>query len=53
MEEFRSGLVDYINSSPLPLDAKYYLLKDVLRDVKDVYYAELQKLKEKEVSEDE
>lgn len=53
MEEFRESLINLINSSQLPLDAKYYVLKDVFREVDKVYYDELKKLKEKEVSENE
>lgn len=53
MEELRESLINLINSSQLPLDAKYYVLKDVFREVDKVYYDELKKLKEKEVSENE
>ena len=44
MEEFRNQLIAVFQSSNLPLEAKYYVLKDVFRDVSEGYYAELQKI---------
>lgn len=55
MEEFRNQLIAVFQSSNLPLEAKYYILKDVFRDVSEGYYTELQKLqgaKEQEVRDD-
>lgn len=46
MEEFRNQLIAVFQSSNLPLEAKYYVLKDVFRDVSEGYYTELQKLQE-------
>jgi len=53
MEELRESLINLINSSQLPLDAKYYVLKDVFREVDKVYYDELRKLREKGEQKDE
>lgn len=37
MEEFKKALIEVINNSELPFDAKYYVLKDVYRDIFEVY----------------
>lgn len=41
MEEFRNQLVALINANQLPFEAKFYVLKDVYRDVWDAYQASL------------
>ena len=53
MEEFRNALIKLFQENPLPLEAKYYVLKDVFRDVSEGYYHELERIKnESEASED-
>ncbi|MBQ8206359.1 MAG: hypothetical protein IJZ77_02760 [Bacilli bacterium] len=37
MEQFRRALIEVINSSELPFDARYYIVKDVYRDVFELY----------------
>lgn len=37
MEQFRKTLIEVINSSDLPFEARYYILKDVYRDVAELY----------------
>lgn len=37
MEEFRKNLIEVINNSELPFDARYYVIKDVYRDVFELY----------------
>lgn len=51
MEELRESILKVINESTLPLDAKYYVLKDVFRDVDKVYYDKLKELREVKQSE--
>ena len=38
LTEFRKDLCNLINMSELPLDIKYYLVKDVFREVSDAYF---------------
>ena len=37
MEELRKALIEVINKSELPFDARYYVLKDVYRDIFEIY----------------
>ena len=37
MEQFRALLIQAFNGSELPFDAKFYILKDIYRDVCEVY----------------
>lgn len=37
MEELRKQLVNIINNTQLPVEAIYYVVKDVFREVDDVY----------------
>ena len=37
MEQFRKALIEIINNSDLPFEARYYILKDVYRDVAELY----------------
>lgn len=37
MENLRKQLVDAINNCGLPLEAAYYIMKDVYRDLSDTY----------------
>lgn len=37
MEQFRRILIEVINNSELPFDARYYIIKDVYRDVYELY----------------
>ena len=42
MEEFRYELVELINNYNLPLEQKFYIVKDVFRELNDVYGTYLQ-----------
>lgn len=37
MEQFRRLLIEVFNNSDLPFDARYYVIKDVYRDVLELY----------------
>lgn len=37
MEKFRRNLIELFNGNELPFDAKYYIFKDVYRDIFDLY----------------
>ena len=37
MEQFRKTLIEIINNSELPFEARYYVIKDVYRDVYEIY----------------
>lgn len=37
MEQFRNLLIQAFNEAELPFDAKYYILKDIFRDVSSMY----------------
>lgn len=37
MEQFRNLLIQAFNEAELPFDAKYYILKDIYRDVSLMY----------------
>lgn len=37
MEQFRQQLLNTINNAQLPLEAVYYIFKDVYRDLNDTY----------------
>lgn len=37
MEQFRNLLIQTFNEAELPFDAKYYVLKDIYRDVSLMY----------------
>lgn len=37
MEKFRRTLIEVFNGSELPFDARYYIFKDVYRDIFDLY----------------
>lgn len=50
MEELRNQLIAIINSIELPFEAKFYIVKDVYREVWDTYQKSLQ---EKEKGETE
>lgn len=39
MEQFKKDLLEAFNANKeLPLDAKYYVLKDLTRDIEAIYY---------------
>ena len=40
MEEFENALINLINESPLPFEAKRYVVLKVARDVEDAYQNE-------------
>lgn len=44
MEELKKELLKICNSSELPLEAIYYVVKDLYRDVDDVYRKTMEKL---------
>lgn len=46
MEELRKQLAELINNTQIPFDAKFYVLKDVYREVYDVYQNILKQQKE-------
>lgn len=52
MEELRNKIINAINESKLPVDCIYYLIKDVYREVADLYQLSMQK-QEKEVQQEE
>lgn len=37
MEEFRAQLLETISNSNLPIDAIYYIFKDIARDIEEQY----------------
>lgn len=41
MEELRETIVKIFNENNLPLEAKFYVFKDVFRDIQDAYYHQL------------
>lgn len=43
MEQLKQKLLDDCNNSGLPLEAIYYLVKDLFRDVSDTYEQVLEK----------
>ena len=45
MEEFRQQIVNIFNNSDLPLDAKFYVFKDVFYEVNELYKQLLQNQK--------
>ena len=57
MEELRKQLVEIINNSKLPFECVFYIVKDIYREVNDLYKdmlatAENTKTEEAEVAED-
>lgn len=40
MEEFENQLIEIFNQTPLPFEAKRYVVLKVARDVEDAYQAE-------------
>lgn len=56
MEELREQILDLCNNSQLPIDAIFYILKDIYRDARDTYsqYCEQRKVqKQKEEQKEE
>lgn len=41
MEQLRANLLYVLNTCELPIDAAYYVMKDVFRDLEDMYNQEL------------
>ena len=37
MEEFRQALINAINNSELPFEARFYVIKDIYRDLVEMY----------------
>ena len=48
MEELKRKLLQVVNESNLPLEAIYYLVKDLYRDVDDTYQRYLKQVEEAE-----
>ena len=46
LKDFRKKCEDLINNSQLPIDAVYFVLKDVFNEVVDIYNQEIQKEEE-------
>ena len=46
LKDFRKKCEDLINNSQLPIDAVYFVLKDVFNEVADIYNQEIQKEEE-------
>lgn len=46
MERLRRQLVKAFNESELPLEAKYYVIKDIYRDVEAAYHTKLLEMEE-------
>ena len=44
MEEFKNNLFYVINNSKLPIDATYYVFKDVFRELDDAYKSYLKRV---------
>lgn len=53
MEEFREKLAEVFNTSNLPFEAKFYVLKDVFNEVNNLYRDLLKQQPEKEEQQDE
>lgn len=51
LRDFRKKCEDVINNSGLPIDAVYYVLKDVFEEITNIYNQEMMK-EEKEKEED-
>ena len=43
MEELKNTLVKALNENQLPLDCKYYIVKDIFREIHELYYTELRR----------
>ncbi len=52
MEELRKQLAGLINSANLPFEAKFYVLKDVFREVSDLYNNLLKEEQKQETKEE-
>lgn len=46
MEQLRANLLYVLNTCELPIDAAYYVTKDVFRELEDMYSQELIKKKQ-------
>ena len=53
MEELKRKLLQVVNESGLPLEAIYYLVKDLYRDVDDTYQRYLKEFEKQEQKEEE
>lgn len=54
MEELKNKLLQAVNEAQLPLEAVYYVVKDLYRDVNDTYtrYLDSKKPKEEDTKEE-
>lgn len=48
MEELKQKLLQVVNTSNLPLEAIYYIVKDLFRDVDDAYQRALRQEKQQQ-----
>ena len=48
MEELKQKLLQVVNTSNLPLEAIYYIVKDLFRDVDDTYQRALRQEKQQQ-----
>ena len=51
LRDFRKQIEDIINQSGLPIDAIYFVLKDILNEVTEIYNNEIAKEEMKNISE--
>lgn len=51
MEEMREKIIEIFNDTQLPLEAKFYVFKDVFRDITEVYSNYLKTKNKQEESE--
>lgn len=53
LNDLREQISSTIINSHLPIDAIYFVLKDILKEVEQLYYIEVQKENEKNKKEEE
>lgn len=51
MEEFRQALINTINNSELPFEARFYVIKDIYRDLVEMYEQALRQAREQKAQE--
>lgn len=52
MEKFRQQIVDIFNTSKLPLDAKFYVFKDIFYEVNELYKNILKQQEEQDAAQE-
>lgn len=53
MEELKQKLLQVVNTSNLPLEAIYYIVKDLFRDVDDTYQRALRQEKQQQMMQEQ